>query len=424
MAGLNAFSGKAMIALRYLNRLWVRVTLMAALAVVASLGAGLLEPVLPAGLTDRLGPEAVLPVLTILASGMLAVSTFSLNVMVSAHRAAASQATPRAHRILLEDGTTQTVLATFIGAFVYALGAIIVLKSKLHAPGAAVTLMAVTVVVVVLVILAMLRWIGHLSELGSMDATLSATEAKARAPLRRTRKAPSLGARALTPDTVLPAGARAFAAQATGYVQIVDMGRISQCLDAAQGEAFVWLHTAPGRFVREGTIVGYTSGLTETGADTVARALIIGENRVFEQDASYALLVLAEVGARAMSPGINDPGTAIDVIGRQERLLWDWARSTVPEGAPPHPRIFLPPMRARILVDNAFSMLARDGAENIEVVERMLEALDGLAEGPDAEIAQACRDMAKRAHAHAEDALPLQAERDRLREGKEARTGS
>ncbi|WP_135501288.1 DUF2254 domain-containing protein [Roseovarius aestuariivivens] len=414
MTGADAVSGKFMIALRFLKQLWVRVTLMAVLAVLATLGAGLLEPVLPVDLMGWLGPEAVLPVLTILASGMLAVSTFSLNVMVSAHRAAAAQATPRAHRVLLDDGTTQTVLATFIGAFVYALSAIILLKSELQAPGAPVTLMAVTVVVVVLVILAMLRWIDHLSELGSMDATLRATEDKARGPLMRSRSRPCHGARPLTPDTVLPPDAAPLRAGSTGYLQIVDTAGIAACLGDGQG--LVWLHVPAGRFVREGDTIGHAAGLSDAQAQGVTEALVIGAHRTFEQDATYGPLVLAEIGVRAMSPGINDPGTAIDVIGRQERLLWDWARAPVSDAPPAQSRVFLPPLDAGTLIENAFGMLARDVAGNIEVVRRLLQALDHLASGPDAELAEASREMAARAEAYAMRALPLAQERETLRD--------
>ncbi|WP_424973908.1 DUF2254 family protein [Dinoroseobacter sp. S124A] len=48
---------------------------------------------------------SVTPVLTIVASSMLAVSTLSLSIMVSVHRTVAETATPRMHRILLEDMT-------------------------------------------------------------------------------------------------------------------------------------------------------------------------------------------------------------------------------------------------------------------------------------------------------------------------------
>ena len=124
-----------------------------------------------------------------------------------------------------------------------------------------------------------------------------------------------------------------------------------------------------------------------------------------------------------MSPGINDPGTAIDVIGRQERLLWDYARADVPDDPPAYARIFSPPLKARTLVENAFAMLARDGAGNIEVVRRLLRALEALEESPDADLVQACRNMAGQVRAYATAALPLELERESLLGDAETRIG-
>ena len=65
--------------------------------------------------------EATWDILSILASSMLVVATFSLGTMVQAFAAAASPATPRAARVLIDDPFSQNVLATFLGAFVFAM---------------------------------------------------------------------------------------------------------------------------------------------------------------------------------------------------------------------------------------------------------------------------------------------------------------
>ena len=89
MARFTIVSGKALKVLRFVRKLWVRVALISLLALVASGLAMTIESILPEPLRQRFSPDAVMPVLKILASGMLAVSTFSLNVMVTAHHAAA-----------------------------------------------------------------------------------------------------------------------------------------------------------------------------------------------------------------------------------------------------------------------------------------------------------------------------------------------
>ena len=173
---------------RVLRKLWVRAAGIALLALVALAAAALLRPLIPDEAVERLGEDAVMPLLSILASSMLTVTTFSLTVMVSAHMQASSQITPRSHRLLLEDTTTQTVLATFLGAFVYALTAIILFRSHIYGATAAVVVFGFTVIVVALVILAVLRWIAHLSRLGSLDETLDQVEERVRHPLLTVQK--------------------------------------------------------------------------------------------------------------------------------------------------------------------------------------------------------------------------------------------
>ena len=150
--------------LRYYRNMGLRVALYAALA----LAVAFVSPIAAFWGSDltsiELALAAVLPILNILASSMLAVSTFSLNIMVSAHRSAAGTTTPRVHRILLEDTTTQSVLATFIGAFVYSLTSIILLRSNFYTEDVAVIVMAITIVVVALVVVSLLRWIDHLKD--------------------------------------------------------------------------------------------------------------------------------------------------------------------------------------------------------------------------------------------------------------------
>ncbi len=48
---------------------------------------------------------------------IVAVTTFSLSIMVTAYGSATTNVTPRATRLVVEDVTTQNVLATFIGSF-------------------------------------------------------------------------------------------------------------------------------------------------------------------------------------------------------------------------------------------------------------------------------------------------------------------
>ncbi|MET4101130.1 putative membrane protein [Roseovarius sp. MBR-78] len=405
--------------LEFCRQLWLRVSLYAVVAVIAAAVAILLEDRIPSGLRDRVTPEAVMPILTILASGMLAVSTFSLNVMLTAHNAAAGKTTPRVYRVLLADTTTHKALAAFIGAFVYALTAIILFKAGIYPAASSVLVLGFTVAVVVLVIVQLLRWIHHLSGMSSLDATLDTIETEARGCLERVRRHPALGGSVMTAGTVIPTGAQPIHATATGHVQTIDTPRLHAMLAArgAQGAqgALVYLRVRPGDYVVAGETIGQATGLDEAARRTVAGHLVVAAHRNFAQDASYGLLLLSETSARALSPGINDPGTAIAVIARLEKLLLDWAHATPAPGGPLFPQIFLPDASRHAMIENAFAQTARDGAGQIEVAERLRAALLRLSGAPDPALAEAARAMAGRALEHAEVTLRLESERARLR---------
>ncbi len=58
--------------------------------------------------------------------------------------------------------------------------------------------------------------------------------------------------------------------------------------------------------------------------EKATRAFSIGTIRTFDQDPRFGLCVLTEIAERALSPAVNDPGTAIDILGRAVRVLSLW----------------------------------------------------------------------------------------------------
>lgn len=398
---------------RLSRRLWVRVAAMAVLSLLALALAAVIEPYLPDKIANALVEEDVLPVLSILASSMLAVSTFSLGTMVSAHRGAASNATPRVHQLLMQDATTINVLSIFIGAFVYSLTAILLFRLGLHGRGGPVVVMAVTIAVIALLVVAMLRWIDHLSDLGSMGATLDLTEGRARNALQRHCDAPFLGGVPIEADHVLPTDAVALEAEASGTLQAIDVEALNACAEAAG--VHVWLERMPGQAVLAGWPVARIGGtVDESTADRMLKCFVIGTGRTFEQDAVFGLIVLSEIASRALSPGINDPGTAIDVISRLERLLWDHARGSH-NRAVRFTRVHVPPRSEAEFVEAAFAAIARDGAGQIEVATHLNATLNALGNSGSVEMVEGAKAMRDRLYAHAESALPIRADLEQLR---------
>ncbi len=149
-----------------LKKLWFRATLFAMVAIITALLSILFRSMIPESVSVKVGAEAVDNILNILASSMLAVTTFSLSIMVTAYGSATTNVTPRATRLVVEDVTTQNVLATFIGSFLFSLVGIIALNMGAYGERGRVILFIVTLVVIALIISTLLRWIQHLTSLG------------------------------------------------------------------------------------------------------------------------------------------------------------------------------------------------------------------------------------------------------------------
>lgn len=379
-------SKSLMLVLRFARRLGVRVVLMAVLAVLAALFAPMLEGFIPDSLTERFGSGAVLPILNILASSLLTVTTFSLGVMVSAFQSASSQGTPRVYRVLMQDGTTQTVLATFVSGFLFSLTALVMFNAGFYSEAAAVVVFGLTILTIVLIIVAILRWIDLLSHLGSMDHTLWQVEDAAHESLQAIASSPNLGANRITDMVTPPPGARPILPNQSGYVQFIDFAGLNDALSEKSGT--LWITTTPGKYVLRGQPIGFVTGADQDLVDQVCDFITFGRERTMEQDPRFGLVVLSEIAARAMSPGVNDPGTAIDVVHRLKKLLWEYCQSLSKQDDAKeedeaekvlYPHIHLPATTARDLIDDAYGVIIRDAAGRVEVMGQIIHALSELA---------------------------------------------
>ncbi|WP_341861467.1 DUF2254 domain-containing protein [Gymnodinialimonas sp. 57CJ19] len=354
-----------------LRELWVRVAAFAVLAILVAAVAPLLSPLIPEEWAEALGGNAVDDVLHILASSMLAVTTFSLSIAVNAFTAAASAATPRSTALLQQDTTTQTTLSTFLGAFVYSIVAIIGLNAGYYDPGARLVLFIATILVVIVVVLTLLRWMGYLPEFGRMNNTLDRVEEAARTALSTRLKTPWMGARPMKGPP--PEGAVPLKSDQTGYIQHIDVEALNDCAEAAGCQFY--LATLPGDFVYPGAPLLHVLGGFDD-SEPVRHAFTVDRFRSFDQDPRYGMIVLAEIGSRALSPAVNDPGTAVAVIGRQLSVLAQWEVREAPDVR--FPLIHVPSTDPVDMVEAAFRPLIRDGAQNAQVQLHLMEALEAL----------------------------------------------
>lgn len=355
------------------EQLWFVAVLYAALALLTNAAAVVIGPLLPPGLGASLGAGSVSAVLTILASSMLSVATFSLGIMVSAFSGAAAAVTPRATALLKTDRTTQRVLAIFLGSFLFSLIGIISLNTGLLTENDRFVLFVVTIAVVAIVVIAILRWIAHLTVFGLMTNSIEKVEAATKRAISNRIDAPYLGGHGhIGPP---PPNAHPITQTEIGYVRYVHMDWLQDV--ASELGCQIYLAALPGAFVYPGTPIAYLLGDQPKDTAEIARAFTIKSTRSFEQDPRFGLAVLSEIAERALSPAVNDPGTAIDILTRAVRLLALLAEPR--EVALDYPNVWVPALTTADMMDDIFPPIARDGAAIFAVQIRLQKSLLALA---------------------------------------------
>lgn len=361
------------------QRLWAKPLVYCLLAVGAVFGAQFADNW---GIGQRL-PEitedTILTLLTIISSSMLAVATFAVGSMLSAYNSASSSATPRAFTLVLEDDVSQMALSSFIGAFIFSIVAIVALKTGFYDRGGLFVLFALTLAMFVWVVLMFVRWVDNIARLGRLGTTIDKAETAARDSLELHRKVPFLGGVEKTPDTTLE-GHQIFGDE-IGYVQHIDMETLQKI--AKKHDLRIMVDAMPGTFMAPGRVVAVLdSGEVPDEAlrRAILKAFLIGGNRTFETDPRFGLIVLSEIAARALSPGVNDPGTAIVIIGRLVHLFARWSE---PPGddekvVEKFDRVIVPSLSLAEMFDDAFTAIARDGAGSVEVGIRLQKAFAAL----------------------------------------------
>ena len=350
---------------------------------------------------------------------MLAVTTFSLTVMVSVYQASSTQWTPRIHRLIIQDRTTQNTLAVFIGAYVYALIAIIMRELGIYVDDRAFVLFIMTVIVLAVIVIYLIRWVLHLQSFGSLIDTTRQIEDVTRKQFMERLNNPCLGARPLVDN--VPEDAEVLRAEQSGYVQFIypeALNTVAKNHGVALSltrnvGSFVFVNEPLLSMVKVGDPVD-EEHTRETLDEEIRKSIQIGDLRTYDQDPRFGLIVMGEVASKALSPGVNDPGTAIDVIGRIGRILSNYKDEVAQDRDEKLEHIYVPPLDPQDLIQDSFGALARDGSSVVEVQQRLQRTLAGLIEHPDAGLRRAAQTAAEVHLQRALAEISFKPDRDRL----------
>jgi len=365
---------------RLRERLWVRPLIFCILSVTGAFFAKMVDNTIMGRVVPEINPESIETLLAIIASSMLVISTFAVASMLSAYAAASSTATPRSFSLVVSDDVSQNALSTFIAAFIFSIVALVALKNEYYEKAGHFALFTLTIIVFAWVIITFLRWVDQIARLGRLTTTIDKVEKATAAAMQRQRCVPILGG---APVGLRQDSNQAIYGSSIGYVQRIDVDALQAY--AEETGIRIIVSALPGAFSAPGRAIAYVSSdpvdLSEDDIRHIEKAFQIGNDRTFDEDPRFGLIALSEIASRALSPAVNDPGTAIAIIGRFVRLFALWAEPVEEDEKQiiEYDRVEVPEISLSDMFDDAFTAIARDGAGTVEVATRLQKAFESLA---------------------------------------------
>ena len=401
---------------RLRNKLWFRPLIFCVLSIGAALIAHVADGSFVVEIAPKIEKSSLEDLLTNISGSMLVIAIFAVGSMLSAFSAASTTATPRSFKLVVADDVSQNALSVFIGSFIFSIVATVALKNGYYGEAGIFTLFVLTLLVFTGVILTFLKWVERISKLGRLGYTIKKVEEATAMAIWERLQEPFLGGTSIPQNTEI--GSPIYSEQ-IGYVQHINIESLQRL--ATNHIAYITLNCIPGAFCSPDKPIAYISlsdkSLSTIDNENIRKAFIIDNSRSFQADPRFGLISLSEIASRALSPGINDPGTAIVIIGSHVRLFTAWVKGKQTDKTQKvkFDRIMVPEICLADMFDDAFRPIARDGASNLEVMLRLQKALVSIAFVGNSETKALAMEHSKQAFERAELALEYKHDLDLLK---------
>ena len=287
----------------------MRAGLVQLLCAVAGLGLGLALPRITT--ETSVASTRVTETLVAVGFGVLGLVSIIFSLLFLTVQWAFGSLSPRLN-LFRDDPIVWRTFGLAIGVFVFSVTAALAIGNDPKVP----VIVPVAEVVAVLVTLALIRTL-QVRAFASIQLapTLSAIAAQGRVIIDELYRHPAGSDRRPAPQ--LPPLTRTVTwPRRQAILQQLDLRRLC----SAAGTAVIVLRARIGDTLQEGAPVAGLHGAGGSDA-AVLGGLVTGQERTFRQDPLFAFRLLTDIGLRALSPAVNDPATAVQVLDTVESLL-------------------------------------------------------------------------------------------------------
>jgi uncharacterized membrane protein len=259
--------------------------------------------------------------LSSLLSGLMTMTSLIVSVTFVILTLAANQLGPRLISTFMADRQIQTVLGLFLGTILYVLVVLRSLDETLGPEGVPHIAVTIGSVLTIVCLFALLFYVHKVARSIIADNIVAQVAEDLHSNIRDMLPDGANAAEPSLPDLLQPR-AGAVSLDRTGYIQVIDYDALVAL--ACREQALLQVKVRAGHFVLrngEHVVVHAEQPLRLEAIKAVQSAFVVGTERSPAQDLEYSLRQLVEIALRALSPGINDPFTAIAVINQLAAAL-------------------------------------------------------------------------------------------------------
>jgi uncharacterized membrane protein len=327
-------------------------------------------------------PETATAVVSATIAAVVSLTGFVITVTVLGVQQATGIFSPRYMRLWYRDGRLKLVLAELVGTLMFSISVIRRIQPD-AVPDYSVSLAGGGLAIGLLLFLLYFNQFLHRMRPVAVAALL------AREGERAFRDWMD---EAVRPDVALVAGEWAPSSPATfvlrstrsGAIQAVDTGGLT-ALAHQYGCLLVFRHSV-GDFMPVGAAMLEVHGATLPAAESrrLSDMVALGAERTIEQDPAFAIRVMVDIAIRALSPAVNDPTTAVQVLDYLEETLRVVGSTARPAGGDSLEAmasgVVMPVRTWGDFLALGITEIREYGATSIQVVRRLRALLEELGE--------------------------------------------
>lgn len=278
------------------------------------------------------GPEGSRSMLAAIASSMITVAGVTFSITMVAVTQASAQYSPRILRNFMRDRANQAVLGVFVGVFAYCLVVLRTIREGEHSVFVPSLAVLTGVLLALLGVAVLIFFVHHIASTLQASELIARITQETRGVLDRLYQEEGAAEGRPAGPEVAPDRWHPVAAPATGYLQRADLRGLLDLAD--RHDLLIRLGRPTGEFVVQGHPVatftrhpdggpgGLGAGRNQDDlADALARQFVVGNYRTIDHDPSFGIRQLVDVALKALSPGVNDPTTAVNCIDYLGALL-------------------------------------------------------------------------------------------------------